>query len=212
MPLHTSHQDVHHHGPPRPLPSRGVFRLLQSNTDPQSPHGHYSDLSDPSDMFFSLHEEKTTPPSEDLNASDPDLVSHDQDLRYEGDLYTPRWMRGHGNKREGWCGICKPGRWLVLKNSAFWYRKSFCHGISMTTGSPVHEPRETRRMGGNPNVWEGLCRSCYEWIVMVSNKKKWIAWLRHAYKCHRHPKAEDEPKRYRESSKAKRCRQPRLHS
>ncbi|PTB54714.1 hypothetical protein M431DRAFT_530847 [Trichoderma harzianum CBS 226.95] len=157
-------------------------RLLQSNTDPQSPHGHYSDLSDPSDMFFSLHEEKTTPPSEDLNASDPDLVSHDQDLRYEGDLYTPRWMRGHGNKREGWCGICKPGRWLVLKNSAFWYHKSFCHGISMTTGSPVHEPRETRRMGGNPNVWEGLCRSCYEWIVMVSNKKKWIAWLRHAYK------------------------------
>jgi hypothetical protein len=58
MPSQISHQDVHHHGPPLPLPSHGVFRLLQSNTDPQSPHGHYCDLSDPSDMFVSLHEEK----------------------------------------------------------------------------------------------------------------------------------------------------------
>lgn len=133
-------------------------------------------------MFFSLLEEQISPPSEDLNASDPDLAPHEQDLGYEGDLYTARWVRGHGNKREGWCGICKPGRWLVLKNSAFWYHKSSCHGISMATGSPVHEPRATRRMDGNPNVWEGLCRSCCEWIAMVSNKKKWIAWLRNAYK------------------------------
>ncbi|KAL6789190.1 hypothetical protein J3E68DRAFT_439389 [Trichoderma sp. SZMC 28012] len=158
MPSQTSHQDVHHHGPPLPLPSHGVFRLLQSNTDPQSPHGHYYDLFEPSDMFVSLHEEKTLPPSEDPNALNSDPVPHEQDLGYEGDL------------------------WLVLKNSAFWYHKYFCHGISMATGNP-----------------EDLCRSYCEWIAIVSDKKK-------------HPKAEDEPKRHHESSKAKRCRQPRLHS
>ncbi|KAL6829127.1 hypothetical protein J3E69DRAFT_364754 [Trichoderma sp. SZMC 28015] len=106
MPSQTFHQDVHHHGPPLPLPSHGVFRLLQSNTDPQSPHDHYCDLFEPSDMFVSLHEEKTLPPSEDLNALNSDSAPHEQDLRYEGDLYTLRWVRGHGNKREGWHGIC----------------------------------------------------------------------------------------------------------
>jgi hypothetical protein len=97
-------------------------------------------------------------------------------------LYTPKWVRGHGNKREGWCGICKPGRWLVLKNSAYWYDKSFSHGISAATGSPFQEPLETRRMDGNPDVWEGLCSSCNEWIALVSSKKKGTTWFRHAYK------------------------------
>ncbi len=107
-----------------------------------------------------------------MNPSDPDLVPHEQELRFDGDLYTPKWVRGHGNKREGWCGICKPGRWLVLKNSAFWYDKSFTHGISAATGNPFQEPQETRRMDGNPDVWEGLCGSCNEWIALVSSKKK----------------------------------------
>jgi hypothetical protein len=117
-----------------------------------------------------------------MNPSDPDLVPHEQELRFDGDLYTPRWVRGHGNKREGWCGICKPGRWLVLKNSAFWYDKSFTHGISAATGSPFQEPQETRRMDGNPDVWEGLCGSCNEWVALVSSKKKGTTWFRHAYK------------------------------
>ena len=117
-----------------------------------------------------------------MNPEDPDMVPREQDLRFEGDLYTPRWVRGHGNKREGWCGICKPGRWLVLKNSAYWYDKSFSHGISAATGSPFQEPLDTRRMDGNPDVWEGLCGSCNDWIALVSNKKKGTTWFRHAYK------------------------------
>ncbi|KAL2181711.1 uncharacterized protein P884DRAFT_177932, partial [Thermothelomyces heterothallicus CBS 202.75] len=186
--------------PPPPLVlSHGLFRMLQSNADPHSlPHGHYADLSDPPDLYASLHEEQIPPPPEDMNPEDEDLVPHEQELRFEGDLYTPRWVRGHGNKREGWCGICKPGRWLVLKNSAFWYDKSFTHGISAATGSPFQEPRETRRMDGNPDVWEGLCGSCNEWIALVSSKKKGTTWFRHAYKCHTHPKIKDAPKRKRE--------------
>ncbi|KAH9906165.1 hypothetical protein F4778DRAFT_634912 [Xylariomycetidae sp. FL2044] len=201
LPSQGFHPEHHHHfETPPPLLSHGLFRMLQSNADPHSLHGHYTDLSDPPDLYASLHEEQIPPPPEDMNPSDPDLIPHEQELRFEGDLYTPKWVRGHGNKREGWCGICKPGRWLVLKNSAFWYDKSFTHGISAATGNPFQEPQETRRMDGNPDVWEGLCGSCNDWIALVSSKKKGTTWFRHAYKCHTHPKVKDAPKRRRESS------------
>ncbi|KAK6207259.1 hypothetical protein LQW54_007343 [Pestalotiopsis sp. IQ-011] len=201
VPSNGFHPELHHHfEAPPPLMSHGLFRMLQSNADPHALHGHYTDLSDPPDLFASLHEEQIPPPPEDMNPEDPDMVPHEQELRFEGDLYTPRWVRGHGNKREGWCGICKPGRWLVLKNSAFWYDKSFTHGISAATGNPFQEPQETRRMDGNPDVWEGLCGSCNDWIALVSSKKKGTTWFRHAYKCHTHPKIKDAPKRRRESS------------
>ncbi|KAM3077307.1 hypothetical protein ACMFMG_006657 [Clarireedia jacksonii] len=199
LPSHTYQEPPQFDAPP-PLLSHGLFRMLQSNADPHALHTHYSDLSDPPDLYASLQEEQIPPPPEDMNPSDPDLVPHEQELRFDGDLYTPRWVRGHGNKREGWCGICKPGRWLVLKNSAFWYDKSFTHGISAATGSPFQEPQETRRMDGNPDVWEGLCGSCNDWVALVSSKKKGTTWFRHAYKCHTHPKIKDAPKRRRESS------------
>lgn len=167
----------------------GLFRMLQSNADSHALYSHYTDLSDPPDLYASLHEEQVPPPPEDMNPSDQDLVPHDQELRFEGDLYTPRWVRGHGNKREGWCGICKPGRWLVLKNSAFWYDKSFSHGISAATGSAFQEPQETRRVDGSPDGWEGLCGSCNDWVPLVSSKKKGTTWFRHAYKVSRDPRA-----------------------
>jgi hypothetical protein len=181
--LFGTHDQPFHLEVPRPLPSQGLFRLLQSNVDR---HGgcssHFADLSDPPDLYSSLHEEPSNPPESDMNPSDPDLIPHEQDLRFNGDLYTPRWVRGHGNKREGWCGLCKPGRWLVLKNSAFWYDKSFTHGVSAATGAAFQGPQDTRRTEGNLDVWEGLCGSCGEWIALVSSKKKGTTWFRHAYK------------------------------
>ncbi|KAI6246463.1 Meiotic expression up-regulated protein 26 [Erysiphe necator] len=179
--------------------SHGLFRMLQSNTDMHSLHTHFNDFCERPDLYASLYEEHMAPPPEDMNPSNPELIPHEQELRFEGDLYTPRWVRGHGNKREGWCGICKPGRWLILKNSAFWYDKSFTHGISAATGSAFREPQETRRMDGNPDIWEGLCSSCNEWVALVSSKKKGTTWFRHAYKCHTHLKIKDAPKRRRES-------------
>lgn len=182
LPSQSLHSDTRPFDAPPPLLSHGLFRMLQSNADANSLHRRYADLSDPPDLFGSLSEEQSSPPEEDMNPSNPDMRPREQDLRFEGDLYTPRWVRGHGNKREGWCGICKPGRWLVLKNSAYWYDKSFSHGISAATGSPFQEPLDTRRMDGNPDVWEGLCGSCHEWIALVSSKKKGTTWFRHAYK------------------------------
>ena len=75
-----------------------------------------ADLSDPPDLYASLNDEQVPPPPEDMNPGETQIKYHmEQELRFDGDLYTPRWVRGHGNKREGWCGICKPGRWLVLQ-------------------------------------------------------------------------------------------------
>ena len=163
--------------------SNGTFRTLQSNAGPGGhAHDHFCDHADPPNLFGPLSEEQLVPPLEDMKPGDADLLPHEQELRFEGDLYTPRFVRGNGNKREGWCGICKPGRWLVLKNSAYWYDKSFSHGVSAASGQAFEGPRETRRMDGNADVWEGLCGSCGEWIALVSSKKKGTTWFRHAYK------------------------------
>ncbi|KAK3953605.1 hypothetical protein QBC32DRAFT_113725 [Pseudoneurospora amorphoporcata] len=200
LPSHGFHPVQHHFEQPPPLLSHGFFRMLSSNADPSSLHHHYADLSDPPDLFVALQEEQLDPPPEDMNPDDPEMVPHEQELRFDGDLYTPKWVRGHGNKREGWCGICKPGRWLVLKNSAYWYDKSFTHGISAPTGCRFQEPQKIRRMEGNPEVWEGFCGTCRDWVALVSNKKKGTTWFRHAYKCHTHTKIKDTPKRRRGSS------------
>jgi hypothetical protein len=176
---HTNSDSPSETSPPHPSPD---FPIFQSNADLHPLHNDYTDPSDPPDLHESLHEEQLPPPPEDLNPSDPDFAVHEQDIRFDGDLYTPRWVCGHGNKREGWCGICEPGRWLVLKNSEFWYDKSFTHRISAATGCRFEEPQEIRRMDGNPDVWEALCRCCSEWVALVSSKKKGSTWFRPAYK------------------------------
>ncbi|KAF2802944.1 uncharacterized protein BDZ99DRAFT_400611, partial [Mytilinidion resinicola] len=181
---------------PRPLPSQGLFRLLQTETDRHSGCAvHFADISDPPDLYSSLRGDPSNPPEADMHPSDVDLTPHEQNLRFGGDLYTPRWVRVRGNKREGWCGLCKPGRWLALKNSAFWYDKSFAHGVSAATGAAFQGPQETRRTEGNLDVWKGLCGKCGEWIALVNTKKKGTAWFRHVYKCHTHPKVRDYPRR-----------------
>ena len=202
------------------LPSSGHFDLFHT-------HGSVEDkcasqlveFAEVPDLFGPLQEEQLQPDTKDMKPDDKDLEPRGQDLRFEGDLYTPKFVRGHGNKREGWCGICKPGRWLVLKNSAFWYDKSFTHGISAASGMPFDGPKETRRMNGNPDVWEGLCGSCGDWIALISSKKKGTTWFRHAYKvsrlyctitlllsiskCHTHQKLKETPKRRRECNQSR---------
>jgi hypothetical protein len=204
--------------PPPVLPVLPSSSILQSKHDGQSEshvERHHHDFTDRPNLFKALSEEQLIPGVEDMNPEDPDLEPRIQELRFDGDLYTPKYVRGHGNKREGWCGICKPGRWLVLKNSAFWYDKSFTHGISAAYGTPFEGPKDTRKMAGNPDVWEGLCGSCGEWIALISSKKKGTTWFRHAYKvstlvalfsdhslihqqCHTHQRSKDTPKRRRE--------------
>lgn len=166
--------------------SSGMPSVLTSNCQVEYRHeGRAPDSSGPPDLFGALREGHLLPPDKDMNPVDRDLTPRKQELHFDGDIYTPRFVRGRGNKREGWCGICRPGRWLVLKNSGYWYDKSFSHGIS-ATGTAFDSPVETRRMEGSPGVWEGLCKSCGKWIALISNKKKGTTWFRHAYKASLH--------------------------
>ena len=175
-------ESFQHDGTNSVLPSTHHLALFHDHAPVEDDCEGKCHDSEAPNLFGPLKEEQSNPPPEDMNPEDPDLMPREQELRFEGDLYTPKWVRGHGNKREGWCGICKPGRWLVLKNSAFWYDKSFSHGVSAATGMSFEGPKKTRRMSGNPDVWEGLCGSCGDWIALISSKKKGTTWFRHAYK------------------------------
>ncbi|KAI0224392.1 hypothetical protein L0F63_007196 [Massospora cicadina] len=120
------------------------------------------------------------PPSDD---NDPDQIPRRQHLRYPGDLYTPQWVRSNGHKKEGYCDLCSPGKWLQLKNSAYWYHKQFFHGISSVSGKFFCGPVQTRQK--DPDVVEGLCHQCHQWIQMSSAKRRnSVLWFRHAHKCH----------------------------
>jgi hypothetical protein len=59
------------------------------------------------------------PPME--QKSDMENIPRKQTLKFDNDMYTPHWVRYHGSKKEGYCDLCKPGKWLQLKTSAFWY-------------------------------------------------------------------------------------------
>lgn len=168
---------------PRPVIVHKIPKVLRGDKPrARSEMESYVDFANPPDLLEPLKDEPSEPPPEDMNPSDPTMVPRLQEVRFDKDLYTPKWVRGYGNKREGWCGICKPGRWLVLKNSAFWYDKSFTHGVSATTGLAFSAPKQIRRTEGSTNIWEGQCVKCDKWVGLVSSKKKGTTWFRHAYK------------------------------
>jgi hypothetical protein len=64
--------------------------------------------------------ELVDPPSDDMLPNDKTMVPQRRNLRDPNHLYMPRWIRGDGKKREGWCGACRPGKWLSLKRSTYW--------------------------------------------------------------------------------------------
>ncbi|ORY41813.1 hypothetical protein LY90DRAFT_334762, partial [Neocallimastix californiae] len=118
-----------------------------------------------------------------------------QKVRFEGDMYTPKLVRYSGNTKEGFCDQCNPGRWLQLKNSAYWYHKQFFHGISSVSGKPFRSPLATKILDYAEILDSvvGLCHHCKKWIpLMITKKRKindiinnngmTILWYRHAHK------------------------------
>ncbi|KAI9299843.1 hypothetical protein BJ944DRAFT_189044 [Cunninghamella echinulata] len=138
----------------------------------------------------------------DMSERDVEAARHDVDarprrqkLRYIGDMYTPQWVRYNGQAKEGLCDTCKPGKWLQLKNSAFWYHKQFYHGISSVSGKEFMQPLETRWV--DQDIVEGLCHQCQQWVSVSNVKRKnSVLWYRHAHKCHVYHKPKSgSPKR-----------------
>ncbi|PVU95967.1 hypothetical protein BB559_002542 [Furculomyces boomerangus] len=114
-----------------------------------------------------------------------------QKLRFSDDLYTPLWVRNTGQAKEGFCDTCSPGKWLQLKNSAYWYHKQFYHGISSVSGRPFIKPIQIYQVD-NDTV-EGLCHQCLKWVVIATSKRQnSVLWYRHAHKCHVYHKPKSE--------------------
>ncbi|KAJ1877492.1 hypothetical protein LPJ71_011227, partial [Coemansia sp. S17] len=106
-----------------------------------------------------------------------------QKVRFSDDMYTPMWVRNNGQQKEGFCDTCVPGKWLQLKNSAFWYHKQFFHGISSVSGRPFIRPLQVRHF--DADIIEGLCHQCRQWVPIANAKRRnSVLWFRHAHKCH----------------------------
>jgi hypothetical protein len=144
---------------------------------PQGYHHHTRPTTDHHAHHFSA------PPAQDLLASDP-LHPRQQPARFEGDLYTPTYVRGDGPTRAGWCMYCSS--WLTLKDSAYWYHMHFAHGISCATGKHLPGPIRCRATAGaarGVGDAEWLCGGCGRWVLIVTGEKGRTAWWRHAYRC-----------------------------
>ncbi len=162
---------------PAPIPSN-VF-TLEGNDQHVNRSTSKASTSQPPDFFGTINVDKIdeAPPPDPTCPADIDATPIHQEGRYPADLYTPRYVRGAGERREGYCFICQ--RWLVLKNSAYWYDKLFTHGIS-EPGRFFAEPLQLRRAEKSALEWEAFCGECREWIA-INSKKKGTSWFRHAH-------------------------------
>lgn len=114
-------------------------------------------------------------------------VRQDEKLRFPSDLYTPRWVRGDGPAREGFCSLCEQGSWLQLKTSQYWYHVRFTHGVNSNTGK-IYDPPLRLRICDDPlaSIY-GFCGECHQWIAICTPRRKrsFTPWFRHAHACHR---------------------------
>lgn len=117
-----------------------------------------------------------------MPSSQDDYIPRQQQPRFKDDQYSPKWVRYSGQLKEGYCDTCPEGRWLQLKNSAYWYHKQFYHGISSVTGRPFAEPLEQRV--GPDGVLQGLCHQCICFVPICNGRKRRnsLLWYKHAHK------------------------------
>ena len=118
-----------------------------------------------------------TPPAEDFDSEDPDVLPSRQEPIFGGDLYTPGWARGFGAEKEGFCGRCTPGQWLNMPGGNYEFHMTYLHG-SPASGVPLQRPSFIRCASGSLGRWEGYCDECYNWMVIRKTNRGWN-WYRH---------------------------------
>lgn len=99
------------------------------------------------------------------------------------DLYTPKFVKGHKNNRQGWCDC---GKWLGMKSSVYNYHASICHGVSCRTGRPFAAPTQIRWCKLLRMV-DARCHNCGEWVNIMRKMMRhrtWKNWFVHASHCH----------------------------
>ncbi|ODV90393.1 hypothetical protein CANCADRAFT_106048 [Tortispora caseinolytica NRRL Y-17796] len=124
------------------------------------------------------------PYPEDFEVEDQSMIPIPQDLRGPDDKYGPLWVRGKGDRKEGWCDMC--GKWLCVKNSAYWYDRNFHHGVSPFTRRYHYDPIRTKTVSSTDDSLLGYCGYCNSWCAISKRgDDKCTSWFRHADKCYR---------------------------
>jgi len=158
-------------------PSEGFSLELSTEDLPlTSPSGDHLLQDFPFGVYALAFTKEENSPSVDPSPPDTQTKPRRSSQRTSSNLYTPRWTRGAGAARQGWCGLCQPGRWLDLRNSEYWYDKLYRHGID-SGGNLLPRPKDIRR-ASNDRGWECLCGECRRWIYL---KRAEATWFRHAY-------------------------------
>lgn len=99
------------------------------------------------------------------------------------EIYRPRYVRGRGAAKCGWCDHCEHGGFFKIKNSGYLYHKNHEHGI-FANNHVFEDPLVIRRKLERDSKWEGLCGICYRWIDLDHKERsKWGTWFRHYNNC-----------------------------
>ena len=118
-----------------------------------------------------------TPPEEDFEVDDDDLLPRREDSMFGGDIFTPGWVRGYGKDKEGFCGRCDPGDWHNIEDSSYEKNLTYMHGIA-SSGLSLPRPSSLRQAEGNRGVWQGYCEACRGWRNLKKSSAGWN-WFRH---------------------------------
>lgn len=92
-----------------------------------------------------------TPPTLDIETSDPELVPRREESMFGGDLFTPGWVRGFGKKKEGLCTRCEVGYWANLPDGTYEFHLTFLHGLPKTR-VPLPRPSMIRKVSSEAGV------------------------------------------------------------
>ncbi|KAJ6036183.1 hypothetical protein N7540_000462 [Penicillium herquei] len=123
-----------------------------------------------------------TPPVADLENDDPDLVPRREESMFGGDLYTPGWVRGNDNSKQGFCGRCSVGHWVNIHDGTYEYHLTYIHGIP-PSGIPLPRPSIVQEITKGAGRWEGWCDSCQGWRLLRKPNGGWN-WFQHCLTEH----------------------------
>jgi hypothetical protein len=121
-----------------------------------------------------------TPSAKDFADEDPDMIPRREDALFGGDVFTPGWVRGYGQQKEGFCGRCVPGVWLNIADKSYERNLTYMHGIPCN-GIPIARPSAIRQRVGEIRRWEAYCDKCEAWRNLQRTSVGWN-WFRHYLK------------------------------
>ncbi|KAH8817192.1 hypothetical protein F5884DRAFT_778718 [Xylogone sp. PMI_703] len=160
---------------------QGPLETGQSSICGGLDHVSDNDLED-FHILSSFHDgTEVTPPVKCLDHLGDLRNTRENKSRFDGDLYTPRWIRDF--ESQGWCGLCNPGRWINMKDG-WWNDRVLFHGICAETGKPFPEPEVEEEVDASAQTRKGFCGKCKTWVTFkTGDRRHYSGWHVHSANC-----------------------------